>query len=224
MKKLVLQFIYSIVLRNFLKIVVGVKFHRATFLEDEKQFIIVANHNSHLDTMTLMASLPRKIIHRVKPVAAADHFGKTKRQARISNYFINTLLIPRKKDRQNPGDDPIAKMVDALDNGYSLIIFPEGTRGEPEKLQPLKPGVGIILSKRPAVKYVPVFMYGMGKAMPKGDSLIVPHTATLIYGAPTSINSTDVQEIMTQVEKDLLAVRAQVEVPAGDVPPGAGVK
>ena len=54
----------------------GVRFDNAKFLLKEKQFIIVANHNSHLDTMSLLASLPGKIIHKVKPVAAADHFGK----------------------------------------------------------------------------------------------------------------------------------------------------
>jgi 1-acyl-sn-glycerol-3-phosphate acyltransferase len=207
MKKLLLQFNFSFVLRNFLKIFVGVRFHKAAFLKNERQFIIVANHNSHLDTMTLMAALPRKIVHKVKPVAAADHFGKTKRQARMSNYFINTLLIPRKKDRRNPADDPINKMISALDEGYSLIIFPEGTRGEPEKLQPLKPGVGIVLSKRPYIKYVPVFMTGMGKAMPKGDSLIVPFTAKLIFGEPTLVSSTVVQEILNKIEEDLLALK-----------------
>ncbi|HWB27405.1 MAG TPA: lysophospholipid acyltransferase family protein [Chitinophagaceae bacterium] len=213
MKKRILQFTYSIVLRNFLKIFVGVQFHKAKFLIDEKQFIIVANHNSHLDTMALMASLPSKIIHKVRPVAAADHFGKTKRQARMSNFFINSLLIPRKRDKDHPGEDPVNKMLAALDEGYSLILFPEGTRGEPEKLQPLKPGIGIILSKRPHIKYVPVFMNGMGKAMPKGDNLIVPYTAKLVYGKPTEIKSTDVAAIVKQVEDDLLELKDKVNLP-----------
>ena len=216
MQKLILQFIYSVVLRNFLKIFVGVQFHKASFLADEKQFIIVANHNSHLDTMTLMAALPRKIIHKVRPVAAADHFGKTARQARLSRFFINALLIPRKKDKEHPEDNPIAKMLEALDEGYSLIIFPEGTRGEPEILQPLKPGIGIILSKRPHIKYVPVFMNGMGKAMPKGDSLIVPYSAKLVFGEPTQIESSDVNEIVKQVEKDLIELKNKVMAPVND--------
>ncbi len=214
MKKLLLQFTFSFLLRNILKIFVGVQFHKAKFLVDEKQFIIVANHNSHLDTMALMASIPSKIIDRVRPVAAADHFGKTSRQARMSNYFINTLLIPRKRDKDHPAEDPINKMIAALDEGYSLIIFPEGTRGEPEKLQPLKPGVGIVLSKRPLIKYVPVFMSGMGKAMPKGDSLIVPHTARLFYGSPASVKSTDVHEIISQIEADIMELKAKVTAPA----------
>jgi 1-acyl-sn-glycerol-3-phosphate acyltransferase len=207
MKQSVLWLTHSVVSRLFLKIVVGVKFDSGKFLEDEKQFIIVANHNSHLDTMTLLASLPRKVIHKVKPVAAADHFGKTKLKARLTNFFINTLLIQRKRDKENPQNDPINKMIAALDEGYSLILFPEGTRGEPEIQQPLKPGVALVLSQRPHVKYVPAYMKGMGKAMPKDDSLIVPHNSRLRYGKPTIIKSNDISEIMQQIEADLNALR-----------------
>jgi 1-acyl-sn-glycerol-3-phosphate acyltransferase len=93
-------------------------------------------------------------------------------------------------------------MLKALDAGYSLILFPEGTRGEPEKEQALKPGIGIILSKRPEIKYVPAYMKGMGKAMPKGDNLIVPTNSSLVYGKPTKINSPDIAEILNQIEAD----------------------
>lgn len=207
MQKILLQFIYCVLVRNFLKLFVGVKMQRASFLVKEKQFIIVANHNSHLDTMTILASLPSRIIVNVKPVAAKDHFGKTRLKEKLSNYFINTLLIQRKRDKENTANDPITKMVQALDEGYSLILFPEGTRGEPEVQQPLKPGIGYVLSQRPAVKYVPAFMKGMGKAMPKHDNLIVPFTSRLIYGKPTLVQSHDVSAIVSQVEKSINQLR-----------------
>jgi 1-acyl-sn-glycerol-3-phosphate acyltransferase len=207
MQKFVLQFIFSFIIRNFLKIIVGVKFTTANFLKKEKQFIIVANHNSHLDTMTILASVPRTIIHRIKPVAAADHFGKTQLKERLTNYFVNTILIQRKRDKENPENDPIHRMIKALDEGYSLIIFPEGTRGEPEVQQPLKPGIALVLKERPHIKYIPAYMKGMGKAMPKDDSLIVPHNASLVYGEPTLIQSTDVDEILKQMENDFNLLR-----------------
>ncbi len=202
MKKYTLWFIYGFLVKWFLKIFVGVKFANARFLLEEEQFIIVANHNSHLDTMTLMASLPPSIIHKVRPVAAADHFGKSKFQERFSNFFINALLIQRKRDKEHPENDPIHKMIRALDDSYSLILFPEGTRGEPEKEQALKPGIALVLSQRPHIKYVPAYLKGMGKAMPKGDNLIVPFISSLSFGRPTKIESTDVAEILKQIEAD----------------------
>lgn len=207
MQKLTLQFLYSTFIRSFLKLIVGVKFDDSRFLLNEKQFIIVANHNSHLDTMSLMASVPRKLIHKIKPVAAQDHFGKTKFQEKLSIFFINSLLIPRKRDKENPDNDPINKMIKALDNGFSLILFPEGTRGEPEKEQPLKPGIALVLSQRPDIKYVPTYMTGMGKAMPKGDNLIVPTSSTLTFGEPTKIKTTKVDEILKQIESDFIQLK-----------------
>lgn len=204
MQKLVLNIIYSFLLRGFLKIIVGVKFSKADFLLEEEQFIIVANHNSHLDTMTILASLPSKITHKVKPVAAADHFGKTKLKEKLTNFFVNTLLIQRKRDKENPENDPINKMIKTLDDGYSLLIFPEGTRGEPEISQPLKPGVALVLSSRPKVKYVPAYMKGMGKAMPKSDNLILPYNSTLIYGEPTSIENVESEKILSQIQRDFI--------------------
>lgn len=203
MQKIVLIVIYSCFIRWFLKIIIGVKFDNANFLKTEKQFIIVANHNSHLDTMTILASLPSKIIYKVKPVAAADHFGKTKLKGILTNYFVNSLLIQRKRDKEDLENDPINKMTKAIDEGYSLIIFPEGTRGEPEQQQPLKPGVAYVLQSRPKIKYVPAFMVGLGKAMPKDDNLILPFNSSLTYGQPTEIKSVEIKDILKQIEMDL---------------------
>ncbi len=208
MQKLLLQFIYSFLIRWFLKIVVGVRVNETDFLEEEEQFIIVANHNSHLDTMSLMASVPSNKVHQLRPVAAADHFGKTKLKAKLSNFFVNTLLIQRKRDKENPENDPIHKMIKALDEGYSLIIFPEGTRGEPEKDQPLKMGVALVLAQRPHIKYIPAYMKGMGKAMPKGDSLIIPFNSTLNFGKATAIRSQEAAEILKQIEGDFKTLKA----------------
>lgn len=210
MQKLLLQIIYSFLLRWFLKVIVGVKFDDASFLKDTEQFIIVANHNSHLDTMSLMSAMPRKILHKVKPVAAGDHFGKTKLKGKLTNYFVNALLIKRGRDRENPDNDPINQMIKELDKGYSLILFPEGTRGEPEKEQPLKKGIGIILSQRSNIKYVPVYMKGMGKALPKNDGLIIPFSSTLKFGEPTKVDSTDVLEIVKQVENSIMELKAKI--------------
>ena len=196
-----LWLIYSVIMRWTLRLVIGVKFTLADFLVKEKQFIIVANHNSHLDTMTLLASLPSSILHKVKPVAAEDYFGNTPIKRRISNFFINTLLISRK------GSSGLHKMQESLKEGYSLILFPEGSRGEPDEEQSLKPGVGLLLSQHPQIKYVPAYLTNMGKAMPKGDNLILPHEASLVYGKPTLVRSENVREILSQIEADMKALK-----------------
>ena len=203
MKKALLIIAYSVVIRFFLKLIVGVKFSNASFLKKEKQFILIANHNSHLDAISIMASMPSSIIHKVKPVAAEDYFGKTKTKAWLSNYFINTLLIQRKSDKENPENDPIYKMNKALKDGFSLIIFPEGTRGEPNKEKEFKAGVALVLINNPTIPYVPINLKAMGKAMPKGDNLIVPHESAIVFGAPRNIESQDVSTILKKMRQEI---------------------
>lgn len=201
-----LQLIYKGICQWILKLIVGVHFSDSKFLKNEKQFIVLANHNSHLDTISLLASLPGKILWKVKPVAAEDYFGNTKTKAAISNYFINTLLIKRKGQKQT-GDDPIKKMLNTLDEGYSLILFPEGTRGTAEQMEEMKPGIAKILSLKPEIKYVPVFLTGMGKSLPKGEIVPLPYKSSVNYGVPTSVISTDTREIMAQITNDFEDLR-----------------
>ena len=209
-----LQFLYKGIIQWFLKIVVGVNFSDSSFLKNEEQFIIVANHNSHLDTLSLMASLPGNIMWKVKPVAAEDYFGSTRLKAAFSNYFINTLLI-RRKGEKDEEHDPIKTMIDALDSGYSLILFPEGTRGIAEQMDKIKPGIAKILSMRPHIKYVPVYMTGMGRSLPKGEMLVLPYKSSVNYGKATLVNNAKISDILEQIESDfeLMKSKYMVQIP-----------
>lgn len=206
MHRITLRLLYSVISRFFLKLIVGVQFGPARTLKSVPQFIVVANHNSHLDTMTLMAAMPSAIVHKVRPVAAADHFGKRPIQAWATRFFVNALLIPRKRNIEDPTQDPISLMLAALDAGDSLILFPEGTRGEPEITQRFKKGVGIVLAQRPHIPYVPAFMSGLGMSLPKGDNLILPHPGKLKFGEPTLVTSVIPEEITDQIERDVLGL------------------
>lgn len=215
LQSLILQLTYSVIFRWFLRIVIGVRFGNADFLRNEKQFIIIANHNSHLDTLSLLASLPHKIIWRVKAVAAEDYFGNTRIKKAFSNYFINTLLI-RRKVSKDIDSNPIEKMLEAIDAGYSLILFPEGTRGEAGQMEKLKPGIAKILSVRPNVKYVPVYLTGMGKSLPKGKLLMLPFNSTVNYGESTQVNSTEISYIMEQIASDFELMKIRYQPPIQD--------
>jgi 1-acyl-sn-glycerol-3-phosphate acyltransferase len=113
-------------------------------------------------------------------------------------------LIPRNKDENKPEERPIEKILQALDEGNSLVLFPEGSRGEAEKMQTFKKGIGVILKKRKEVPYIPVYMCGLGKAMPKGRLLLIPHECAIYFGEPTYAISDDVDEIVLEIESNVL--------------------
>ena len=209
MKKYVLRFVYSFMFRWFLKIIVGVKFDKNDFLKDLDQFVIVANHNSHLDTITLLASLPSKILHKVKPIAAGDYFGRNWFTQNLSSFFINAVLIDRKGMKENPENAPIPRMISELEMGNSLILFPEGTRGEPEELKPFKRGIALVLAKKSEVPYVPAFMSGMGKNLPKGGVIPVPFNSYIKFGQPTLVDSDDTKQIISRIQNDILQLRTE---------------
>ncbi len=178
-------------------------------MKELDQFIIVANHNSHLDTITLLASLPADILHKVKPIAAGDYFGKNWLTRNLSSFFINAVLIDRKGMKENPESAPIPRMISELEMGNSLILFPEGTRGEPEELKPFKRGIALVLSKKSDVPYIPAFLSGMGKNLPKGGVIPVPFNSYIRFGNPTWVASEDTRSIISKIQDDILQLRTE---------------
>jgi 1-acyl-sn-glycerol-3-phosphate acyltransferase len=114
------------------------------------------------------------------PVAACDYFNQnivTKMAARL----VNARLIKRKRD-SNDEKSPLAIMEEILNEGKSVIIFPEGTRGEPGKMQELKVGAALLLKKFPHIPFVPAYAEDLGRCLPRGTSLLVPHNSYIRLG------------------------------------------
>ncbi len=177
-------------------VVLGMNIRHRTRLPLKGPAIVTPNHNSHLDTAAMLTIFPLSVIPQVRPVAAADYFLKSGLMAWFSLNFVGIIPIMRKRpkvaapadaaaaDAVAPEDDPLQGCYDALERGEILIIFPEGTRGEPERMQELKSGVAVLASKYPDVPVVPIFMHGLGKAMPKGSFIPVPFFVDVNIGTP----------------------------------------
>jgi len=165
-------FFYTIIVKFVVLVVVGLNVRRREKLPKKGPAILVANHNSHLDTMVLMTLMPWRLLPFVQPVAAADYFLRNPKLAWFALNIVGILPIVRK--RQDPSDDPLAPCYEALSNGRILIFFPEGSRGAPEERSDFKAGIAKLSEKFPEVPIVPILLHGLGKALPKGESLLVP--------------------------------------------------
>ena len=146
----------------------------------EKQRIYFANHSSHLDTILVWAAMPPELRRKVRPVAAADYWGKGRVQRHIALKVLNAVLI----DRQTRSSDPLEPLKTALAAGDSLILFPEGTRGTGELPSAFKPGLYHLAKAFPQVELVPVFLDNLRRALPKGSLVPVPLSCIARFGAP----------------------------------------
>ncbi len=152
---------------------------KATFREiPEGQCVYFSNHSSHLDTLLLMAALPIPLRDRVRPVAGLDYWGATPLRRYIATKVLNAVLI----DRASGGPAALIPLEKALDEGSSLIVFPEGTR-QPNKLPgAFKSGLFHLTQGRPRLALVPAYLENLNRAMPKGAPFPLPLLCRVHFG------------------------------------------
>ena len=96
--------------------------------------------------------------------------------------------MPLSRHRETPAEDPLEPLHAALALGDSLILFPEGTRGDGAKIQPFKKGLYHLVAKHPDVVLVPVYINNISRVLPKGEILPVPILYTVTFGCGFVLN------------------------------------
>jgi 1-acyl-sn-glycerol-3-phosphate acyltransferase len=144
--------------------------------------IYFANHTSHLDFVLLWSALPSPVRAKTRPVAASDYWNRGLLRRQIIHRVFQGVLVNRGfPDRAR---NPLSLMIEALDHGDSLILFPEGTRGTGESLQPFKCGIFHLAKARPHVELLPVWIDNAYRVMPKGTVLPIPLLCSAAFGEP----------------------------------------
>jgi len=124
----------------------------------DKPAVIISNHQSHLDLMCLMMLTPKLIILTNDWVWNSPFFGKMIRYAEF---------YPVSKGIENS----IAQLSDAVQRGYSLVVFPEGTRSPDSSIMRFHRGA-FYLAETLNLDILPVFLHGIGHVLPKTDFML----------------------------------------------------
>ncbi len=171
------------------------------------QRVYFANHTSNGDFVLIWAVLPLAMRKRTRPVAALDYWLKSPLRAFVGRDVFNAVLIDRRPE--NRTEDPVSQMAQALDDGSSLILFPEGQRNSGDTaLLPFKSGLYHLARQRPNVDLVPVWISNLNHVMPKGRIIPVPLICTLAFGAPLRLVAGETKEdFLTRTAGALSAMR-----------------
>jgi len=173
--------------------------------------VYYSNHTSNADFVLIWTALPPRMRRQTRPVAAADYWFKSKLRAFIITDVFNAVPIDRRAEVRE--DDPLAKMVAALDEDASLIIFPEGRRNEgPDPLLPFKTGLFHLAEERPDVDLVPVWLENLNSVMPRGEVFPIPLICTVTFGAPIHLDvGEDKAAFLERASDALLELRPRQE-------------
>ena len=176
-----------------------------------QQRIYFANHTSNADLPIIWTVLPPALRRITRPVAAADYWLKTPARAFIGPEVFRAVLIDRRSEHQT--EDPVEKIVAALDEGSSIIIFPEGGRNRSDDpLMPFKAGLYNIARARPGVTLVPTWIDNIASVMPSGEVIPVPLGCTVIFGAPLRVEEEeDKDAFLSRASQALVALMPRRE-------------
>ena len=152
-----------------------------------RQRIYYGNHTSHLDFVVLWSVLPSEVRNLTRPVAAEEYWSSSKLRKFLAAKVFRAILVDRQSSTVEQRRDQMKRMLDGMGEEQSLILFPEGTRGSGDEVQPFKSGLFHLAKARPGIELVPVFLENLNRVLPKGEYLPVPLLSRVYFGPPLQL-------------------------------------
>lgn len=187
----------------FVRLIVGASPRWLDATPANKQRIYFANHSSHMDTLVIWSALPSDLRRKTRPVAAADYWNKGRLRKYVAFNILNSVFISRDKNIKD--SDPLEPLIYALEQGDSLIIFPEGTRRKEPVPGPFKSGLFHLAMRFPEVELIPVYLENLNRSMPKGTMFPVPLICTISFGAALTLPENETkQEFLERAHQKIM--------------------
>ena len=176
--------------------------------------LIIANHSSHFDTPAALSALPERLRGKTAVAAAADRFYRRTKRGWWYSLFFNTFPI----ERHGGGAATLEYPMSLLKRGWSVLIYPEGTRSATGQFGSFHHGVALMAMKM-QVPVIPIYTEGLRDVMPKGQRTPRPAAVRVRIGAPVSlVDAASVPEATTRLED---AMRTLAGAPRSEAPDGS---
>ena len=172
----------------------------------DEPVIFAANHASHVDAPLLVSVIPSRWRDDLFVAGAADYFFDTRFKATAFAFLLNAVPI----ERQRVSRDSAGRVEELLEDGWSLLIFPEGGRSPDGWGQPHRAGAAW-LAARTGRPVIPVYVSGTREILPKGGTRLRPGTTTVSFGRPLRASSSGgssaaARELAVKLEQEIAAL------------------
>jgi 1-acyl-sn-glycerol-3-phosphate acyltransferase len=168
--------------------------------------IYFANHQSHFDWVLIWAALPHDLRAITRPIAARDYWTSTPLKHWITREIFNAVYVSRERSAD---EDPLEPLMEALRRGDSLVIFPEGTRGNKGDPAAFKSGLYHLAEAFPDVQLIPTWIDNVQRVMPKGEVVPVPILCSVTFGAPLALQpGEDKRAFLDRARHAVIALRS----------------
>jgi 1-acyl-sn-glycerol-3-phosphate acyltransferase len=170
-----------------------------------EQRIYFANHQSHADLVMIWAALPQELRAVTRAIAAKDYWTKTPFKQWITTAVFNVIYVSRDRSAE---EDPLEPLLEALENGDSIILFPEGTRGHADEPAAFKAGLFNLSSRYPKAVLIPTWINNVQHVLPKGEVVPVPVLCSVTFGAPMQVEAgEDHRSFADRARRAVIALR-----------------
>jgi 1-acyl-sn-glycerol-3-phosphate acyltransferase len=195
----------GITLSFLARLITGAQGHWYGCPPKAEQRIYFANHQSHFDWVLIWAALPGDLRIATRPIAARDYWTSSKLKHWITREVFNAVYVSRERSAD---EDPLEPLMEALRNGDSLAIFPEGTRGNKADPAPFKAGLYHLAQAFPEVQLIPAWIDNVQRVMPKGEVVPVPLLCSVTFGAPLQLQpGEDKRAFLARARDAVMALR-----------------
>lgn len=180
---------------------------------ERRQRVYFGNHTSHLDAALVWAALPTEIRRLTRPLGARDYWWGRNPVRRCVIRLSNTVLVERDNAGVAERERQIASILEAIGERWSLIMFPEGTRGAGPEVAPLKSGLYHLSLRKPGLELMPVYLDNVYRILPKGELLPVPMACSVTFGPPLTLGPYESKEAFLKRAREAVQ-RLRPELPA----------
>ena len=195
----------GLLLATVARLITGAQGHWKGSPPKAEQRIYFANHQSHFDWVLIWAALPHDLRAITRPIAARDYWTATPLKHWITREIFNAVYVSRERSAD---EDPLEPLMEALRNGDSLVIFPEGTRGNKGEPAAFKAGLYHLAEAFPEVRLIPAWIDNVQRVMPKGEVVPVPILCTVTFGAPIALEpGEDKRDFLDRARDAVIALR-----------------